>query len=549
MPAASPLHSLRHNFKIKDWVARFVCDYKVEKPKDWPANSIEVHLENLMRQIEIFKKEPSYENKEVLISLVSHYDLNQVSICGLVRTTVYEVACINALYYEAVVCQCYALKTFLYDLIGEKTRLQKMISWFPDTNCDSNIKEFRGLQPTLKLYHNTYKAFNAMKERKFVEELIGTIECSLEVVEKEYSEDERKSKIDFITRNYITLINDISYFQCLKRNKIWAFERDELVNIFKLVAKLVKLNDENPLIRPLKGVLMTCISNYILKSRNNYNEDYICKYISENVAQQSIENNQIWMAEISKLNDEREQKVVPDLFKEIGWQKYTWANNINFDATRKYYVSSFCKSINDEKMLKDYGGCIYGYKDDRIAELIAPITYCRTDNGLGVPKFSQVVAFDVIYDKKEVKSEINFLCEIIDCFDMQENEKRKFLEDIMQYWILSVKDEEWEHERERRYVIFMYDNYEYKDAEESTDNFLKVKTTLFLTPDFILGNNPVSSYISNFLDNKRMALYQNEYLFCKNCLNIDFDVIKEHNDIKECPICGSSNIKFVNKEY
>ena len=40
-------------------------DYKVEKPKDWPANSIEAHLENLMRQIEMFKKEPSYKNKEV----------------------------------------------------------------------------------------------------------------------------------------------------------------------------------------------------------------------------------------------------------------------------------------------------------------------------------------------------------------------------------------------------------------------------------------------------------------------------------------------------
>lgn len=40
---------------------------------------------------------------------------------------------------------------------------------------------------------------------------------------------------------------------------------------------------------------MTQLSNFILKSRNNYNEDYICKYISEDVARESIKNHEIWM--------------------------------------------------------------------------------------------------------------------------------------------------------------------------------------------------------------------------------------------------------------
>ena len=43
---------------------------------------------------------------------------------------------------------------------------------------------------------------------------------------------------------------------------------------------------------------------------------------------------------------------------------------------------------------------------------------------------------------------------------MDDSEKHDFLEEIMQYWILSVKDENWEKERERRYVIFMYDGYD-----------------------------------------------------------------------------------------
>lgn len=64
---------------------------------------------------------------------------------------------------------------------------------------------------------------------------------------------------------------------------IWKFERDELKKLFALEARLIELNKQSPVVRPLKGVLMTQLSNFILKSRNNYNEDYICKYISEDV--------------------------------------------------------------------------------------------------------------------------------------------------------------------------------------------------------------------------------------------------------------------------
>ena len=48
----------------------------------------------------------------------------------------------------------------------------------------------------------------------------------------------------------------------------------------------------------------------------------------------------------------------------------------------------------------------------------------------------------------------------------------------MQYWILSVKDAKWSGERERRYVIFMYDDYDYRETEID-DTFLKVKTSNF----------------------------------------------------------------------
>ena len=98
-----------------------------DKPEKWPANAIECQFENISEQIDKFKKDPSYKNKEVLVSLVTDYDLNQRSMLGLFRTTDYEVACINTLFLEANFLQLNALKTYLYELIGYKTRMQKMM--------------------------------------------------------------------------------------------------------------------------------------------------------------------------------------------------------------------------------------------------------------------------------------------------------------------------------------------------------------------------------------------------------------------------------------
>lgn len=204
------------------------------------------------------------------------------------------------------------------------------------------------------------------------------------------------------------MLNDISLYARNLRDGIWKFERDELKKLFTLEARLIELNKQSPVVRPLKGVLMTQLSNFILKSRNNYNEDYICKYISEDVARESIKNHEIWMRKTQDLNDEREQKVIPELFEDSSWIKVNWAKDIDFTATRTYYVSSFSKSYDNPYMQEDYGKCVYGYKGDRLVELLAPIGIHhlkRKDNAdvrlplkTTRPFLSQVIAFDVLYD-------------------------------------------------------------------------------------------------------------------------------------------------------
>lgn len=523
-------------------------DYKFTeietKPEDWPANAIECQLENIQSQIKEFKENPNYKNKEVLVSLITDYDLNQRSALGLFRTTEYEVAIINSLFLDANILQLNSLKVYLYELISIKTRMQKIISWFPIDNQEVDIKQFEGLLPQLKLHYLTYQKFTIEKDKSYAEQLIEIVENVLEHLKNSESENIKEDIISDTTRAYISLLNDISYFRCVKRTKIWAFNRDEIYRLYELAAKLIKLNKDLPTKRPLKGVLMTSISNYILKSRNDYNEEYICKYISLDVAKLSVKNHQIWMSIIERLNDEREQKVIPELFENIEWNDYSWVQNIDFSPKRKYYVSSFCKSLNNSDMIKNYGECIYGYKDDRIAELLAPIMYYNKKNGKKFPMFSQVIAFDVIYDKEEAKKELNFLCSIIDCFDMNDENKKGFLEEILQYWILSVKDSKWKYERERRYVIFMYDDYDYDEVDLSDSRFLKLKTSLFIEPDFILGENPEKTYIREMVDNKRRAIYMKEYLFCSDCFNRDFDIVIGNKNASICPICGSTNISI-----
>lgn len=517
-----------------------------KKPKDWPANAIECQLDNIHIQIEKFKKEPSYKNKEVLLSLVSDYDLNQRSMLGLLRNTEYEVACINSLFIEAHLHQFNGLKTYLYELVGNKTRMQKIASWFPEGNKPLEIKEFEGLFPQLKLYYFSYLQFTVEKNKNYALHLVDVVEEIVAYAKEKGDKLLYRETVDSITRAYISLLNDISYFRCKKRTGIWAFSREEIVVLYQLAAKLIKFNGDSPVVRPLKGILMTSISNYILKSRNDYNEDYVCKYVSAEVAKKSIDNHQIWMSVIEKLNDDREQRVIPELFEEAGWNTYAWAKGIDFYPTRKYYVSSFCKSMDDAKMRQEYGECVYGYKDDRLAELLAPTRLWKGKGKTKIPVLSQVVAFDVIYDREEAKEEIEFLCRVIDCFDMADNDKKAFLEEILQYWILSVKDPKWAYERERRYVLFLYDDYEYIEIDVNDSNYLKMKTSIFIEPDFILGKNPVKSYIRALVDEKRYSISAKQYMFCGECLNRDFDAVAGIKAVERCPICGSKNIWIEN---
>ena len=526
-----------------------------EKPEKWPVNEHERVLDLLYDCVEEFKNNPSYKTREVLLALTSEHDLNQSVRRGLVRVTEYEVGVINYLYLFGKTFQMNSLITYLYNIITQVTRLHKIASWYApilndkDGDSLSILPYEQGLMLPMKLYHLAYQKFTVEKEKLFSEQLIDIVESVIGLAQ---SEDE----IDSITYAYSSMLLDISNMHGNKREKLWEFTREELSKLLALEARLLKMNKQPANIRPTKGVLMMQISNFILKSRHGYNDDYICKYLPSDVAKNSIINHQIWMKKTELLNDEREQKVIPELFEDSSWITYDWIKDIDFNATRTYYVSCFSKNINNDDMQAGYGECLYGYKNDRIVDLIGPIgLYTLTKNAdadeelpdrIKRPYISQVITFDVLYDTEEAKEELQYLFDMIDKFDLSDDDKKLFLQEMLQYWILSVKDSKWKDERERRYVIFLYDDYEYIETEWD-DTFLKVKTSLFITPDFIIGKNPSKWEITRQLAAKRKALFSKEYLFCEDCLMQDHDVAI-HEKPEKCPICGSKNIGMIYHE-
>ena len=150
----------------------------VEKPNDWPANARENMLDIICDKVEEFRDKPSYKSREVLLSLLCEHDLNQHTGYGLVRVTEYEVAMINYLYLVGATYQINSLKTYLYNIITETTRLTKMASW---CNPVFGIKEQdsarimpyeQGLEFSLRLYHIAYQKYTIEKNASFAEQLV-----------------------------------------------------------------------------------------------------------------------------------------------------------------------------------------------------------------------------------------------------------------------------------------------------------------------------------------------------------------------------------------
>lgn len=511
---------------------------EISEPADWPQNEREARLSNVLYAVEKFIEDPTYTNKELMISLITISDINEYSARGLVRVSDYEVAVLNQLYVYATFMCFYSLKVFVYNEIAYTVQNINAICKFPGNKktVDDFFQNYSYMDTTLKMFMFSIHYFNYYKKTSLANEIINVVEMCIK------SGGDKRLKYFSICYNMLLL--DLSFHTTIKGIFIPEFNYREIKKLLKFAFKLIKDTNQNIIKSPLKGVLKITISNWILRARNNYSENYFYKCMGDTSTSSSFTNHEVWMRSIQSLNDLREGRLIKDMFDSNDWINYEWAKNIKPKLTRKYYVNCFSRNKPNEKMLEEYGHNLFGFKTDKIADEISPIII---NTKYRIPQFGQVICFDVSYSKTEVKKEINYLLSIIDLMMISDEEKTAFAQEISEYWIYSFKDSKWRHEKERRYQIFLYSNLDYYELKEE-DGFLKIKTGLYLYPDFINKENVNYSKIKVNIFDKYYAIAIKEFVQCENCLNLDYDFVVNGYDEEKyiCKICGSSKHKKIN---
>jgi len=504
-----------------------------DMPEDFPANNREARIANIYGLLSKLPKQPDYKIKEVLASICIETDLNEKDSRGLLRITEYEISLINSIYILASQLHAEFIKIYLYrEIITLEMQLRmgnNMKKQF-GLPVDDEMNTIGGLIPMLKLFYVFYSNYKANRSRSFIDEVINSYNLFISLTDDEDLIFER-------TKNTVSMLLDLSYVDSYKTFPTLKFDKHELMKMFEFVATILKRTCQNPSERPLFGVLCIMISNYILKSRNNYNQEHLYKCLSDTVLGQALDNFQVWMNKTSNLNDKREGKVLIDLFANKNWINVEWAKKTNL-RDRSSYVASFVKGMPIDRVKKRYGGNLLGYKNDKIAASLSPFSV-QKKYGL---MLGHVVTYDILYSRKEAKEELNYLFSVIDLFNCTEKEKIRMLEEILPYWKYSFKDSRWKEEKERRYEILYFDSCDYIESELQND-FFKLKTALFNFPDIALVKNNKQLLLSRRMEKLNYSTVK-EYQFCNDCLSSDFDNVSSNS----CLVCGSTSVKILNKK-
>lgn len=498
------------------------------KPDDWPQNRRELILSLINDFCDDFIKNPTYINKERLIALTTFDDPNSNYNFGIYRFTDYEAGLINCLYLKfKKLCFQYGIN-FLYDLLWNSAYHIKMINMVSNATGYGPDNYCFGLHPCLCYFYLTAYCYFVEKKRNLACELINEID-NLEKANVMTQED--------LAVTFNNVIYDLSgkcTNHCFKQ---FEFSRDDIKKLFLKSSELMNKAHFNQTHNPHKGILCMTLSNFVLRSRNDYRFDNIYKCVNKPTVDASFVNSELWMRKRSKLNDKREGKAVREIFSNRKWIKYDWAKSMKFTYERESFTCSFSKNVPDERMRKRYGNFVYGFHNDVVGPSIT--TLIKDKNG--EIRFSQFIVYDVLYSREEFKNEMNYLFSIIDDFYLSDADKRLFLEEIIDYWKLTIKDKKWSKEQERRYEIMYFSGYDYAECS-ITEEFLKNKTPLLLYPDFIFGENyQKDRLLFNIEEKTKFQSLGETALICKKCL------FRAHHFSKDnrCPICGSDNYEVI----
>ena len=517
-------------------MAKWLVEEIPGKPEGWPTYNLrEAKVDRVWQRVRDFYKSPNPMHRDMMLREAFCRQRGDLPSVGpQYRVSEYEAVVLKHIYLAGCCFNSWALKLFAYHVVMEWIDSDR----FYESNnrrmpigqmvvTESRKRKYL-LPLQVRLFYEAYCEYcEDWASRRF-----GVI--LHDVCAKKLERKRNSQELWEIEHAIVSLLYDISGSLGTERDSRLALNRDEISRLIEVEAKVMHKRRVSIMHSPLKGTLMIQLSNLILKSRYGGMPRCVYKYIREEDLQAAFANKQIWIRDIRDLNDHYEGVVAREVVDSVIETGPAWAKKCELKYKKKFYVACYSKKISDNDISTRYGECVLGYYGDRIVDYIAPL-YWRKEHmpwtqsgGIEVfPTFSQIAVLDVIYDKEAAKGELQYLMWCVDKLGRTDSQKRRFFNEILQYWKLSFKDavhrdppyEKWHEENERRYVIFYYDGYDYRGSFIDKDRRLKFETTAVIAPDFLLGkpSEKVRGEISQTLKEVYECSTFPDFYICDNC--------------------------------
>ena len=543
---------------MDEYEAKWITEDVLGKPSDWPCMNLrETKIDLVWNSVRQYYHCPSPVYRDIMLRNAFCYKREDLSSLGRYRISEYEVKLLIRIYRAGCCFNSSSLRLFAYHAIIEwvdddryynawnkSQPISKMV-----VTVSKQMAEHLPLQ--LRLFYEVYDAMcDDWAQRRFAVLLNKSCREKLKSAQTE-------EELFRIEHGIVSLLYDISGNEASERDEEISIRKEELWPLLELEAEIFRRRRQSIMERPLKGTLMIQLSNLILRMRRKDRSNFAYKYISSKDLEIACGNKQLWLGDIRDLNDKFEGAVAKEVMNDLKEELPEWVDDVTFEYDKKFYAACYSKSVNLIELGDRYGDCILGYYGDRLVDYLGPVYWHEeewtTPNGVMVevyPMMSQVVAFNVIYDKADAKEELRYLVKCIDMIGNSPKEKKDFLGEILQYWKLSFKDAvsrdghnvNWRAERERRYVIFYYDGYDYRGSViDEKDRKLKFETTIICAPDFVLGNmnNEMKKRIASDLSVRYESVSVPDYYVCKNCLARG---VLSNSFQGKCLVCESRDI-------
>ena len=505
-----------------------------EIKKPIAVDVIEIQVEEILELTRDYFYRPDSIRKKKLLNKVCQTSVSEIEVRGLIVDYSERFNYILSLLYRyGQYMRLPALKLYVFRVLTNvvirdrwlelKTQLGILIPEYHDDTLD----------PLLKIFLGTCRWYRASGAKDDVETIYDALFYIAEVYIKEATDDYQKIKIStFVIEIIYDLAMSAGYDEL---DCFYHYERHDLKKVFEKLSDWIR---RYPV--ALKETYILCnvvcviLTSMLLRLRFGLENFPVFKYISKENLESAFANGQVWMREISGLNDEREGCTVDELIKQVA-SRFSWQKVL--DNNFVFYVGCFSRNTNPEGM-NGYGHNVLGYRDDNIATRLAPVSI----DAYGYPIFARVFSYDVSYSPENVKEEIDFAVSLIDKLPVSCEAKTLIYTMFISRIKYSVKDKKWEHEQERRYVIEMNTSASFIDAVMEY-GFIKIVTSLYQAPDFVRSCD--SCFRVEYEKRALRRIEEDISVSCSLCMDCFYIDFHSHN-VSGCKQCGSKHIKRFN---